>query len=278
VGINRPRGRTSERELPAIWVGYGKLAKLFRERARLTQEQLAAEIGYSAEQVASIEQGRRPAKVAFTEAAERVLNAQGVLSTLQDEVDLAKLPAFFQDFASIEAEAISRFSYDPLLVPGLLQTEEYARALFAGHCPPFDDEILERHVEARIGRQRLLGRTPLVELSFVIGESALVNGLGGEAVMRRQLRHLADVGSQRNVEIQVMPATAGWHPGLNGPMVLLETSKHRRVGYVESQEIGSFVSDPAMVTAFGLRYGKLRSQALNIEESARFIQRLAGEQ
>ncbi len=276
--MGNTRTRANERELPAIWIGYGKLAKLFRERARLTQEQLAAEIGYSPEQVASIEQGRRPAKIAFTEAAERVLNAQGVLRTLQDDVDLAKLPAFFRDFASIEAEAVSRFSYDPLLIPGLLQTEEYARALFAGHCPPLADDIMERHVEARISRQRLLTKTPMVELSFIIGESALLNALGGEAVMRRQLRRLVEVGDLRNVEIQVMPATSGWHPGLNGPMVLLESVRHRRIGYVECQEVGSFVSDRAMVTAFGLRYGKLRSQALNTEESSRYIKRLSGEQ
>ncbi len=75
-------------------------------------------MGYSCEQVASIEQGRRPAKAAFTDAAERVLNAGGALRALQEDVDLARLPLFFQDFAAIEAEAVSRFSYDPLLIPG----------------------------------------------------------------------------------------------------------------------------------------------------------------
>jgi transcriptional regulator with XRE-family HTH domain len=274
---SRPRKREKNDDNPSIWVGYGKLVKLFRERAGLTQQALADAVGYSYEQVASIEQGRRPAKAAFTEAAERVLNAGGVLAVLQADVDRAKLPAFFQDFALIEAEAVSRFSYDPLLVPGLLQTEEYARALFTAHCPPLPDEMIEQHIEARISRQRVLTKTPPVDLSFIIGESVLLNAVGGRDVMRTQLDHLLQAGAQRNVEIQVMPAATGFHPGLNGPMVLLETLEHRQVGYFESQGIGLVVTDPGKVSTFGLRYGKLRSQALNADESVRLIERLAGE-
>ncbi|MET7972886.1 helix-turn-helix transcriptional regulator [Streptomyces mirabilis] len=93
---SRTRRRERDDDHPAIWVGYGKLVKLFRERARLTQAQLAEAVGYSYEQVASIEQGRRPAKAAFTDAAEGVLEAGGALRVLQEDVDLARLPVFFQ--------------------------------------------------------------------------------------------------------------------------------------------------------------------------------------
>ncbi len=277
MGNNRTRKRGAEDDRPAIWTGYGKLVKLFRERAGLTQQQLADAVGYSCEQIASIEQGRRPAKAAFTEGAERVLEARGVLATLQDEVDLAKLPQFFQDFALIEAEAVSRFSYDPLLVPGLLQTERYARALFASRTPPLDDDTIEQHVEARLHRQRLLTRTPITALSFIVGESALLNPIGGREVRQEQLHHLLSCAELRNVEAQVMPAACGFHPGVDGPMVLLETLEHRHVGYFESQGVGVVVTDAEKVSTFGLRYGKLRSQALNVEESVRFIRRVAGE-
>ncbi|MEU7472801.1 Scr1 family TA system antitoxin-like transcriptional regulator [Streptomyces sp. NPDC044984] len=119
-------------DLPRAWSAYGRLLQHLRKRAGLNQQQLGEAIDYSLEQVASVEQGRRPAKAAFTRAADRVLEAGGVLEVLQDEVDRAKLPRFFRNFALIEAEVVSRFSYDPLLVPGLLQTEAYARAVFAG--------------------------------------------------------------------------------------------------------------------------------------------------
>ncbi|SEC01858.1 Helix-turn-helix domain-containing protein [Streptomyces sp. 2131.1] len=265
------------KERPAAWIAYGKLVRLFRERAALTQQGLADAIGYSVEQVASVEQGRRPAKAAFTEAAERVLEAGGALRVLQEDVDRAKLPEFFQDFASIEVEAISRFSYDPLLIPGLLQTEAYARALFTAHCPALENEVIDLHTEARLSRQQLLTRSPLVELSFVIGEAALTNPVGGPEVMREQLLHLVAQATLRNASIQIMPAVYGFHPGLNGGFVVLETAEHRRFAYVESQEVGSVVSDPARVSAFDLRYGKLRSQALNPADSSHLLGRLAGE-
>ncbi|MET8217989.1 helix-turn-helix domain-containing protein [Streptomyces hirsutus] len=264
-------------DLPGVWVAYGTLLGHLRKRAELNQQALGQAIGYSLEQVASVEQGRRPAKEAFTEAAERVLDARGVLKVLQPDVDRAKLPQFFRNFAAVEAEVLSRFSYDPLLVPGLLQTEAYARAVFAGHCPPFGEEIVDQHTEARIGRQRLLTRDPMAELSFIIGEEALRDPVGGAVVMRGQWERLLEVGRLRNVEVQVMPSGRGFHPGKNGPFVTVQTKEHQHLGYFESQGVGCTVSDPAEVSTFGLRYGKLRSQALNVEESARLIERLVGE-
>ncbi|MEU9060711.1 helix-turn-helix transcriptional regulator [Streptomyces sp. NPDC048430] len=266
-----------ESDLPGVWVAYGRLLQHLRMRGKLNQQAFGEAIGYSLEQVASVEQGRRPAKSTFTEAAERVLGAGGVLAVLQGDVDRAKLPQFFRNFALIEAEVVSRFSYDPLLVPGLLQTEGYARAVFAGHCPPFSEEVVDQHTEGRLSRQKLLTRVPLAELSFIVSEEALRNPVGGPEVMRGQWQRLLEAGALRNVEVQVMPAEAGFHVGLDGPFVVLETDEHKHLGYIESQEVGCMVRDPADVSAFGMRYGKLRSQALNGAESARFIERLVGE-
>ncbi|MFJ7997971.1 Scr1 family TA system antitoxin-like transcriptional regulator [Streptomyces sp. NPDC096310] len=260
---NPKKTRIQDDGRPRIWVGYGKMVRLHRDRAGLTQQELADAVGYSCEQVASIEQGRRPAKSAFTDAAETVLKAAGTLAVLQDDVDLAKLPAFFQDFAKFELEAVSRYDFEPLLIPGLLQTESYAEALFTTHCPPLSDEMIEQHVEARLGRQRLLTRTPMVETCFIIGEAALTTVVGNREVMRAQLQHLLKQSQMRNVEIQVMPSNSAFHPGHNGPMVLLETLEHRRVGYIESQDVGFVITDASTVSSFGLRYGKLRTQALN---------------
>lgn len=116
-----------------------------------------------------------------------------------------------------------------------------------------------------------------MQLSFIIGEEALRNPVGDTEVMRGQWQHLLEVAALRNVEVQVMPAEPGFHSGLNGPFVVLETKEHHHLGYIESQEVGCVVRDPAEVSAFGLRYGKLRSQALNGIESARLIERLVGE-
>ncbi|WP_328440592.1 helix-turn-helix domain-containing protein [Streptomyces sp. NBC_00444] len=256
---------------PAIWAGYGKLVRLFRDKARLTQQELADAVGYS------YEQGRRPAKHAFTEAAERVLGTGGVLAALQGDVERAKLPAFFQDFALLETEASVRFAYETVVVPGLLQTEDYARALLAAHCPPLDDEVIDHRLEARLNRQSLLRRKPMVDFAFVISEAALRCPVGGDSVLKNQLQHLLACAKLRNVEVQAMPLTHGAHAGLHGPMVLLETLDQQRVAYFESHGESLIISAPAKVSAFAQRYGKLRSQALNTEDSVRFIERIAGE-
>ena len=269
--------RKREDDRPGIWVGYGKLLAKFRKDAGYSQETLAPLLDYSPEQLASVEQGRRPAKAPLAEAAERVLSAGGVLATLQEEVDFAKLPAFFRDFVLLEMDAVSRFDYDPLLVPGLLQTETYARALFEGHVPMLDEEAVEDNVDIRLTRQKILTKSPLVDFSFVIGEAALRQELGGPETMREQHRHLLAMGQLRNVAIQVVRIGSGFHTGLNGGFVTVETFEHKQYGYFESQGISHVVSEAKHVSTFALRYGKLRSQALNVEESAAFIQQLAGE-
>ncbi|MBN3931683.1 helix-turn-helix transcriptional regulator [Streptomyces verrucosisporus] len=281
MGRNNERARPASEgggNRPGAWSAYGKLVRLFREREGLTQQSLADAIGYSLEQVASVEQGRRPAKAAFTGAAERVLKAGGALDTLQEDVGRAQLPAFFQDVAALELEAISRFSYDQLVIPGLLQMEAYARALIQTHFPPLDDEIVEQRVAARLARQSILTRrTPLTVLAFVIEEVALHRMVGGPQVMRAQLAHLLECSCMRHVDIQVMPNSRAAHSGLSGPMVLLETDVRQRFVVIESQGVVSVRSGCHEVSEFWLQYGMLRSQALNAEDSADLIKRAAGE-
>jgi transcriptional regulator with XRE-family HTH domain len=243
-------------DLPRIWLGYGRLLRRFRERAGLSREQFAERVAYSPETIASIEQARRPAKRAFTERAEEILDARGVLETLQEDVDLAKLPQFFIDFATTELEAVSRYAYDSLLVPGLLQTEAYMRAVFAMAHPALDEETTEQRLDARLSRQRLLTRTPFIEFCFIIWEPALRCVVGDPEVMEEQLRHLVEIAKLHNVEIQVMPLAHPIHPGLNGPFVLLETDEHRHVGYFESQGVPHVITDPHMVSELGVRYGQ----------------------
>ncbi len=277
-GPRTRQGRKPDDDRPAIWVGYGQLLKLFREKAGLSQEALADAVGYSYEQTASIEQGRRPAKAKFTERAEEVLGAGGALAVLQEQVDLARLPRFFRNYAVLEAEALSFFWYGGYVIPGLLQSEECARALLGAHFPPVSDELLEERLAARMDRQKLLDRqTPPVVATFLIEEAVLHRPVGGTAAMKRQLQQLLERGCERNIQIQVVPTGLGAHPGLNGSMVLLETAERTQVAYVESQDIGMVVSEADKVSDLWLRYGMLRSQALNVGESARLIERVMGE-
>nr|WP_269453255.1 DUF5753 domain-containing protein [Yinghuangia sp. ASG 101] len=174
-------------------------------------------------------------------------------------------------------DAISFFWYGNHVMPGLLQTEACARALLACNCPTLDDDQVEQRIEARLERQGILTRKPTVELSFIIGESVLRCPVGGSDVLRSQLHQLLKIGELPNVSIQVMPNSYGSHVGLNGPMIMLETTDRRRVAYFESQDQSMIVSDPVRVSTLALRCGKLRAQALNEVESTRLIELIAGE-
>ncbi|WP_426499882.1 DUF5753 domain-containing protein [Streptomyces sp. D54] len=243
----------------------------------MSQEALADAVEYSYEQTASIEQGRRPAKARFTECAEEVLGGWG-LGGVAEGAGSREAAAVLSGLRVDRSGGAKQVRVRPAADSGLLQTEAYARALFSAHCPPLDEETVGQHVEAPIGRQKLLTRTPPVELSLVIGEPALQCIAGDRDVMVDQFKHLVELGKLRNVEIQIMPTARRFHPGLNGPLVLLETPERRQVGYVESQEVGVVVTGSAQVSAFTMRYGKPRSQALSAEEAARLIECVAGEQ
>ncbi|WP_366916505.1 DUF5753 domain-containing protein [Streptomyces sp.] len=210
------------------------------------------------------------------QVADQVCGAGGKLVAAQEYLKPEPLATLSQDFIRYESEAMALSSYEPLLIPGLLQTEETARALPKAHWPPLDDETVEERVSARLKRQDLLGRQTR-SFSFVIGEAALRNKVGGPEAHTRPLRHLLTVAEQRNVTVQVLP-TVGAHSGLNGPLVLLETPEHEHLGYEEGQTTGVLYSDADRVSIAMQRNAMILRQALGLTESARFIGKMAEEQ
>ncbi|MFC9248997.1 helix-turn-helix domain-containing protein [Streptomyces sp. NPDC057136] len=256
---------------------FGQLLRHFRERAGLSQEALGARIGYSKSQVAMVERGARPPKGAFTQQADETLGAQGALLAVAPTLRTSPLPPWFAGFAEEESGAVARHAYETHVMPGLLQTEAYARAVLAGQYPTFDDDEVEAKVAARLARQSLLSRRPLPDISFVLELAALTRPIGGRRVRREQLRHLLDVVQLRHVKIQLMSPERESHPALDGPFVLLENSKRRQLAYIEGQG-GSFyvTQQPDLGNLFG-KYGLLRAQAYTPEESREMIEKMAEE-
>ncbi|MEU6226681.1 helix-turn-helix transcriptional regulator [Streptomyces sp. NPDC047042] len=256
---------------------FGRQLKLFRERAGMDRAQLGALTGYSASTIASFEQGRRVPPPKFIDRADEVLDAGGVLSASKEEVARAQYPAFFRDAAKLEAEAIELHVYDTQLVNGLLQTEEYARAVFAMWQPQLDEAVTEQRVAARLARQEIFSRRPTRHLSFVIEEAVLLRTLGGEAVWRGQLEHLMLVAEKRNVVIQVMPLSRQEHAGLAGPFTLMEARDGRRIAYTEVQGDSRVHTERHRVRQLERTYGILRAQAHTPTESLALIEKLLGE-
>nr|WP_246596738.1 helix-turn-helix transcriptional regulator [Streptomyces aurantiacus] len=258
-------------------VAFGRQLKLLRGRAGLDRAAFGARTGYSAATIGSFEQGRRIPPPKFIDRADEELDAGGVLQALKEEVARAQYPSFFRDMARLEAEAVELHVYDTHLINGLLQTPEYARAVFAARRPLLDEDTVDQRVAARVARQEIFSRPFLPTLSFVIEESALRRPLGGWPVMHGQLELLLLHGHRRNVEIQVMPNNREEHGGLAGPFTLIETRDGRRIAYVEVQRDSRLYTERAAVREIEEQYGILRAQALTPRESLTFIEKLLGE-
>ncbi|WP_086679910.1 Scr1 family TA system antitoxin-like transcriptional regulator [Streptomyces pseudogriseolus] len=256
---------------------FGRQLKRFRVRAGMERPEFGSLTGYSVSTIAAYEQGRRVPPPRFIDQADEVLDAGGVLQEMKEEVARAQYPAFFRDAARLEGEAVELHVYDTHLINGLLQTEEYARAVFTMRRPLLSEEVIEERVAARLARQRIFSRVPMPTLSFVIEQSALTRPLGGTEVMRGQLEQLLLHGRRRNVEIQIMPNARDEHAGLAGPFTLIETQNARRIAYVEAYKDSRLYTDRGTVRQLEEQYGLLRAQALTPRESLTFVEELLGE-
>ncbi|MGW6681972.1 helix-turn-helix domain-containing protein [[Kitasatospora] papulosa] len=279
-GAERSSGASAQPEGKAengVAVAFGRQLKLLRVRAGLERVEFGKRVGYAAQSVASFEQGRRIPQPEFIDKADRVLDAGGLLVALKDELARSQYPAFFRDAARLEAEALELFLYAVSAVPGLLQTEEYTRALLVMRRPLLDEDTIEQRVLSRIARQQVLNRWPAPLISFVIEEAVLRRPFGGNSVLRGVLEQILLVGRQRSVEIQVMPTVREDNAGLDGPFTLITRRSGEQLAYLEVQGRSILLTDRDEVRSVAARYGIIRSQALTPQESLVFIEKLLGE-
>ncbi|MFF9274515.1 helix-turn-helix domain-containing protein [Streptomyces griseosporeus] len=256
----------------------GALLAVFREAAGYTQRSLGAVFCVSEQTIASIEQGRRPLKPDLAEQLDELLDTKGALSAAvrnMPEVDL--VPMWAEEYLDREREAIAISVYDSLAVPGQLQTEGYARAVFRSRVPVYDEDEIEQLVAARMERQELFQRRVPPTTCFVIWEAALRDHLGGMEVYAGQVRKLREYAETPGITLQVLPLGRTTHAGLNGPFVLLETPEHQRIAYTETQRGSQLIADQDEVAILTQKYAMLRTQALNTEETRALLDRLLGE-
>ncbi|MBV7669347.1 helix-turn-helix domain-containing protein [Streptomyces halstedii] len=261
----------------------GKQLKVLREAAGLSQKELGAAVHCGEDLVSAMERGVRTPQPDFLERADALLNANGVLKAAVDEVKEAltkvrtRHPDWFRDYARVEAEAVAIHQYSNQAVPGLLQTEVYARAVFTQRRPLLDEATIEKRVADRLARQQVFERWPLPTFSYVLEEAVLQRPIGGPSAHAEQLKHLSKVSCMRNVELQVMPTSAEQHPNLDGPLTLLTPRGRKEVAYTEVQGNARLITDPEEVRVVSERYGIMRAQALTPRESLTLIEKMLGE-
>jgi transcriptional regulator with XRE-family HTH domain len=267
-----------------------------RERAGFTGEQVAERLGWSGSKVSRIETSKLGVKeddlrllldlyrVGESRRSEVLALAREPAKPASvDNAAIAAYPAGYAEFAYAEAEAISIWNWEPQVVPGLLQTESYAREVIRGwfamfRLPPTE---LEARVAERMRRQQLLTRDQPPNFSAVIDESVIRRRFGDNSVMRRQLNRLAESSSLANVEVRVLPL-GGYHPIGAGTFIYMQFPQEYDVPFhdivtVEHLDREYLIEDATDTNKYRVTFERLRAEALEPDESRDLIVRVAGE-
>jgi transcriptional regulator with XRE-family HTH domain len=249
-----------------------------RERANMTLDQAARQLDMSKSNLSRIENAQIGIKPRDVRAALALYQVTG--ADAEALIEIARgaqqrgwwqnygdvLPEWFEFYVGLEAEASTIRTYEAEAVPGLLQTEDYARAVYvltAGEAE------VDRKVSARIQRQEVLHREPPAHLSVVLNEAVLVRPVGGAKVMAEQVDQLVDLAQLQNVSIQVLPFDAGGHPAMTTPYVIVSfaDAPHESIVYLENLTNGQALEEPEHVRGYTIVHENLRTMALDEEAS-----------
>lgn len=181
------------------------------------------------------------------------------------------LPEDWQTWADFEDEASGLLHYQPLMIPGLLQTPEYARAIIKATGHGLSDDQVDALVSSRMARQGLLSRTRPLRLHAIIEQSVLERPFGDPGTRTRQLRHLADAAERPNITIQVIPTEAALHSGLNGPFVILGYDDDPSLVLLENKITSLFLDEDEQIDVFEETWAELAALAFDITETAEFL-------
>ncbi|WP_016699432.1 helix-turn-helix domain-containing protein [Actinoalloteichus spitiensis] len=250
-----------------------------RERAKLKQTEAAKVLGCSQAKINYLESGKTQQKPDEVTALLRAYGADvehvDRMASLAARADQGTwwapfsdaLPNWFKIFVGLEGLATAEFSYESLLLPGQLQTPDYAAGLLVGNLrvPPMDAPQV---VRARMARQRLTDDTNPLRFRAVIEQYVLDRVVGGPQVMRAQLEHLLNLMRRDNIELRVMPVSVAVHDGLDGDFLLLDFGEAQSIGYIEYPTGAIYVQDQDQVSAYTLSADRLCAAALSVSDTA----------
>jgi transcriptional regulator with XRE-family HTH domain len=255
---------------------YAAELRRLRGIAGMTQEQLAEATTWSAALVAAIETCRRIPSDVFSESADKALGTDGILSRLQALVAQSSVLPWFRDLVEVERRATEIRIYETYVIPGLLQTEDYARNVISATRPVLTSEEIDRAVALRMTRQEALYREDEPpRLWAILDESVLYRVNGPGEVMLVQLHALISASKQPNVVVQVIPNSEGSTAAGGRNFILLTLRSEPAVAYLEDIRSARYLRKPDDVSQYALTYDHLRSNALSDVKSAALIREAA---
>jgi transcriptional regulator with XRE-family HTH domain len=245
-------------------------------RGATTQQEAAQKLRVSKSLYQKIESGDRRPQRDFAERCDELYKTPGVFVRIYEDTVSEPYSAWFGPRVVYEDRAAVITDWEQRGIPGLLQTEDYARAVVRA-CRPWDSPgVLEQTIKARLERQDILGRDSPPKLWVVIAEGVLRQVVGGPHVMRDQLDHLIKMSESPQAVIQILPFDAADAPGADGPAALFEFSDGPSVAYLEGWEGGRVVEDPKEVAAIGTALSMIKSCALSPADTRQLLGEIRG--
>jgi transcriptional regulator with XRE-family HTH domain len=278
------RNLMRERELdpgasPAAF--FGSEVREARAKAKMSQPALGAAVGYDATYVSKVETGTIVPDDDFVNGLDRVFpHMNGWFTRFWNNSRKweGQYPAWFKDYVEAERHARVIRWWEPLLIPGLLQTADYARELFRAWQTVEDPDAIERNVTLRLDRQGIFDRPNPPTLLAVVDEMVLWRRIGSSETMRTQLEFLTDMSIRPNVAVHVVPASVGAHMGLLGAFIVADLdAESGRVVYLETPDRGLISDAPSLATKILGAFERVRSEALPKGASRDLILRVVNE-
>ncbi|MFD3942474.1 Scr1 family TA system antitoxin-like transcriptional regulator [Streptomyces sp. NPDC058579] len=258
------------------WAFFGQELKAQRETKELTQTELGDLVFVSGGYIGQFEQGIRKPQLDVARRIDVVLQTGGFFErTCKRLVNASPYASYFEPVVELERLATKICEFAPTVMPGLLQTAEYARAVTLAANPFATDAYVEEKVTARLDRAQILKGTTRPEYWVIVHENALLIPVGGAAVMAAQLEHMATLARERVALVMVLPRAAGAHASMAGSLKLMEFTDAPPTGYTETAFSGTLLDDPAVVKRAQRAYDLLRVAALSPEASLALIESAA---
>ncbi|MEV0226043.1 helix-turn-helix transcriptional regulator [Streptomyces sp. NPDC050704] len=260
----------------AAWEFFGTELKRRREEAGFTQAELGSRVFVSGGYIGQFEQAIRKPQLDVARRIDELLQTDGFFERLWRKlIKDQPYTEYFAHVVELERLATEICEYAPAVVPGLLQTREYARAMFLAGNPLAADEYVEELVKGRMDRTQLLKDAARPVYWVVLHETVLRVQVGGPAVMPHQLDRVAAMARERKVLLQVLPFASGAHPAMGKMMKLMEFEDAPPTVYTEGVLSGNLLDEPAVVRRTRASYDLIRAAALSPEASLAMIESAA---
>ncbi|MGW6296191.1 helix-turn-helix domain-containing protein [Streptomyces sp. NPDC055058] len=260
----------------AAWEFFGAELKRRREDAGFTQVELGARVFVSGGYIGQFEQAIRKPQLDVAQRIDSVLQTDGIFERMcRKLIDDRRYADYFAGVVELERLATKLCEFAPTLVPGLLQTAQYARAVTVAANPFVTDAYVDEKVAARLERAHVLQDAARPEYWVVLHENVVRTPVGGRQTMAEQLEHIRELMTKRHVMVTVLPYARGAHPSMGGMLTLMDFDDAPPIAYTETSLSGTLVDDPAVVKRAQRAYDLLRVAALSPEASLAVIESAA---